>query len=302
MSPVPDEPTAPIPPSDPREGWSLPGFGEMPITSVLDARVARVLAPNASPMTLDGTNTYVLGEPGSGAVIVLDPGPDDPGHRERVEQVVAERDAEVAGIVVTHHHVDHAEAAVAWAARYGCRVVASTEQIAGRDGRVVADADAVDAGGLRLQVVATPGHTRDHIAVRMDDGTLLTGDHVLGRGTSVVAYPDGDLTAYLESLRRVLDLGPARLLPGHGPELTEDPQAVLRFYRDHRRFREQQILAILAVGPATPAQLVARIYAEVDRRVWPAAEASTRAALASLADRDRVWLRDDGYAELPRGD
>jgi hypothetical protein len=121
--------------------------------------------------------------------------------------------------------------------------------------------------GLDVEVVATPGHTRDHVAYRLASGVLLTGDHVLGRGTSVVAYPDGDLAAYLASLRRVLDLGPDALYPGHGPELTVDPAAVVRYYLDHRRFREQQILIALQEGPAAPATLVATIYREVDRRL-----------------------------------
>ena len=128
---------------------------------------------------------------------------------------------------------------------------------------------------------------------------MLTGDHVLGRGTSVVPHPEGDLVAYLESLRRVHDLGPDALYPGHGPELTEDPDAVLTYYRDHRHFREQQILAALADGPTTPRGLVERIYADVDRRLWSAAEASTRAALVGLHDRGELVHRDDDTVALP---
>jgi len=288
----------PDPPVDPRLGWDLPGFGQLPTVSDLDEIVTRVLAPNPSPMTLDGTNTYVIGPEGRGDVVVVDPGPDDPGHLAHVEQVVTARDAEVSAIIVTHHHLDHAEAAAGWAERFACRVVASTPQVAGRHGRIVGDGDLVTVGDLDLEVVSTPGHTRDHLALRLPTGALLTGDHVLGRGTSVVAYPDGDLTAYLESLRRVLALGPDGLLPGHGPELTEDPQAVLRYYREHRAFREAQILAALADGPATPRELVARIYADVDRRLWDAAEASTRATLASLDERGRIQLGDDDRARM----
>ncbi|MCA1784296.1 MAG: hypothetical protein LC679_19625, partial [Intrasporangiaceae bacterium] len=147
---------------------------------------------------------------------------------------------------------------------------------------------------------ATPGHTRDHLSLRLPTGAVLTGDHVLGRGTSVVAHPDGDLSAYLASLRRLLDLGPDALFPGHGPELTEDPTAVLIYYQHHRAFREAQITAILAEGPATPAALVARIYAEVDRRVWAAAEASTRATLAVLVARAEVQWDASGRVALRR--
>jgi glyoxylase-like metal-dependent hydrolase (beta-lactamase superfamily II) len=286
------------PPVDPRSSWDLPRPGEMPRVSVLDELVTRVLAPNPSPMTLDGTNTYVIAPAGSGDAVVVDPGPEEPEHLARVEEVLSDADAQVRSIVVTHHHLDHAAAAAGWATRFGCPVVASTVDVAGPGGRIVADGDRVAAGPLHLDVVATPGHTRDHVALRLPSGALLTGDHVLGRGTSVVAYPDGDLTAYLESLRRVLALGPDQLFPGHGPELTEDPQAVLRYYAEHRGFREAQILAILARGPATPRQIVEDVYREVDRRLWDAAEASTRAALASLEERGVLAFGDDGHAAL----
>jgi glyoxylase-like metal-dependent hydrolase (beta-lactamase superfamily II) len=283
----------PTPPRDPRTTWELPAFGEMPTISPLDDLVTRILAPNPSPMTLDGTNTYVVAPVGRGEAAIVDPGPDDAEHLARVQQVLADRDVQVTAIVVTHHHLDHAEAAAAWARHFGCAVIASTHDVAGDAGRVVADGDLVHVGGLDLEVVATPGHTRDHVALRLPTGALMTGDHVLGRGTSVVAYPDGDLTAYLESLRRVLALGPDQLLPGHGPELTEDPQAVLRYYRDHRAFRETQVLAALAGGAHTPRELVAIIYADVDRRLWDAAEASTRATLASLRERGLVAVGSD---------
>ncbi len=286
------------PPRDPRETWQLPPFGAMPEIADLDPVTTRVLAPNPSPMTLDGTNTYVVGAAGSGEVLVVDPGPDDAEHLGRVERVVGERDAAVRSVVVTHHHLDHAAAAAAWAGRMACPVVASTPAVAGAHGTVVGHGARVPLAGLDVEVVATPGHTRDHVALRLGTGALLTGDHVLGRGTSVVAHPDGDLAAYLDSLRRVLDLGPDVLYPGHGPELTEDPQAVLTYYRDHRRFRERQILAVLAEGPSTPRGLVERIYAEVDHRLWPAAEASTRAALAALDAAGRVRLAPDDVAHL----
>jgi glyoxylase-like metal-dependent hydrolase (beta-lactamase superfamily II) len=121
---------------------------------------------------------------------------------------------------------------------------------------------------------------------------------VLGRGTSVVAHPDGDLVAYLDSLRRVLQLGPDVLFPGHGPELTIDPSAGLRYYAEHRAFRRAQLQAALRDGPATPERLVERIYHDVDPRLWPAAEASTRAALTAMAREGTVRWAPDGPAEL----
>ncbi len=298
-------PTLPDPPVDPRQRWSLPAFGAMDAVTELDEVVTRVLAPNPSPMTLDGTNTYVIGVAGSGEALVVDPGPDDDGHRRSVEVVLAGLDAGVRAVVVTHHHLDHAEAAVDWARRFGAPVLAAEAGVArpadapaGHRGSTLADGQRVSLAGLDVEVVATPGHTRDHLALRLETGALLTGDHVLGRGTSVVAYPDGDLEAYLRSLTRVLALGPDVLYPGHGPALREDPGAVLRFYAEHRAYRERQVLTALEGRRATPRELVEDIYAEVDRRVWPAAEASTRATLALLEQRGQVRLGADDRASL----
>jgi glyoxylase-like metal-dependent hydrolase (beta-lactamase superfamily II) len=277
--------TAPV---DPRTTWDLPPFGGLAVVEHLDEVTTRILAPNPSHMTLDGTNTYVLGVPGRGEALVVDPGPDDAGHLERVRAELARRDAGVRAVVVTHHHHDHAEAAASWAAGFGCPVIAASRAVAGPDGHVVGDGDTVDLADLEVGIVATPGHTRDHVALRVGTGALLTGDHVLGRGTSVVTHPDGDLAAYLDSLRRVLELGPDVLHPGHGPTLREDPAAVLTYYQEHREYRQRQILAALADGPATPRDLVAVIYADVDPVLWPAAEASTRAALAVLVGDGRV--------------
>jgi glyoxylase-like metal-dependent hydrolase (beta-lactamase superfamily II) len=284
-------------PVDPRLTWALPAPGELPRATRLDEVTTRVVAPNPSPMTLDGTNTYVLGRAGSGEVLVVDPGPHDPAHLERVRAVVAEADAQVRAVVVTHHHHDHAEAALPLAADLGCPVVASTAAVAGGTGTVVADGDRVPLAGLDVEVVATPGHTRDHVALKLGTGALLTGDHVLGRGTSVVAHPDGDLLAYLDSLRRVLALGPDVLHPGHGPTLDHDATAVLRYYHDHRRHRQAQLRAALDPGPATPRQLVERIYTDLDPRVLPAAEASTRAALDAMTRAGELReLGDDRFA------
>lgn len=275
-------------PPDPRLTWDLPAFGEMSTVVDFDEVVTRVLAPNPSPMTLDGTNTYVIADGDGGAAIVVDPGPEDDDHLAAVEDVLERRELTPVHVVVTHHHLDHTAALHAWAALWEADVHAPTREVAGPEGHLVGDGGRIEADGAAITAVATPGHTRDHLAYRLDHGPVLTGDHVLGRGTSVVAYPDGDLAAYLASLRRLLDLGPDALYPGHGPALTEDPTAVLTYYREHRAFREQQILALLAVEPATPRQLVERIYAAVDRRLWDAAEASTRAALVLLEDEGRV--------------
>jgi glyoxylase-like metal-dependent hydrolase (beta-lactamase superfamily II) len=266
------------PPADPRLTWDLPPLGQLPREARLDELVSRVLAPNAGMMSLDGTNTYVIH--GDGEAAVVDPGPPDPEHLARVEQAIG--DAACRWILVTHHHVDHAEAALPWAEQLGVSVCAARPEVAGPDGRVIADGDQVALAGTSVRAIATPGHTSDHLAFRLDSGVVLTGDHILGRGTSVVTYPEGDLLAYLESLRRVLDLGPSALLPGHGPELCDDPTAVIEYYLAHRLFRERQILAVLRDGPSDVKAIVARVYADVDPALHPAAEQSTRAAVEKM--------------------
>jgi glyoxylase-like metal-dependent hydrolase (beta-lactamase superfamily II) len=286
---------------DPRTGWGLPAPGALPRTADLEALVSRVLAPNASSMTLDGTNTYVVGAPGSGQAVVVDPGPLDEGHLAAVEAVLAARGARVVAVLVTHHHGDHAEAARPWAARFGAPVGAATTAVTGPGGRLLAAGDRLRLAGTTIGVVGTPGHTADHLAFRLESGAVLVGDHVLGRGTSVVTHPEGDVVAYLESLRRVHDLGPSALYCGHGPELTVDPGAVLEFYRAHRAYREQQLVDALAAGPRTVDQLVAQVYAAVPQALWPAAAQSTRATLAKLVAEGRVQPRADDAVALVAG-
>jgi glyoxylase-like metal-dependent hydrolase (beta-lactamase superfamily II) len=288
-------------PVDPRTGWGLPAPGALPRTADLEPLVSRVLAPNPSSMTLDGTNTYVVGAPGSGQAVVVDPGPADADHLAAVEAVLAARDARVVAVLVTHHHGDHAEAARPWGARFGAPVAAAAASVTGPGGQLLADGDRLRLAGTTIGVVTTPGHTADHLAFRLESGAVLVGDHVLGRGTSVVPYPEGDLLAYLESLRRVHDLGPSALYCGHGPELTVDPGAVLDYYRAHRAYREDQLLAALAAGPRTVDQLVAEVYAEVPRELWPSAAMSTRAALVKLAAEERVELRPDDVVAAVAG-
>jgi glyoxylase-like metal-dependent hydrolase (beta-lactamase superfamily II) len=281
-------------PADPRLSWSLPAPGRMAVVAELEPQVTRVLAPNPSGMTLDGTNTYLVGEPGSGQAVLVDPGPDDAAHLAAVEAELAARDARCVAVLVTHHHGDHAEAALPWGARFGAPVAAARADVAGPGGRLLEPGERLALAGATLDVVATPGHTADHLAFRLGSGAVLVGDHVLGRGTSVVTHPEGDVVAYLESLRRVHDLGPAALYCGHGPELTEDPTAVLDFYLAHRAYREAQLLEALAAGARSVDELVATVYAAVPESLWPAAAQSTRATLAKLAAEGRVELGDDG--------
>jgi glyoxylase-like metal-dependent hydrolase (beta-lactamase superfamily II) len=247
----------------------------------LDEVTTLVLAPNPSPMTLEGTNTYLLGAPSSGAVVVVDPGPDLLVHREAVEAALAERDAEVAAVVLTHHHADHAEAA-GWAASWGVALHAFTPRLVKAEAAALRDGEVLSHAGVAIEAVHTPGHASDHLCLRVGDtGAILTGDHVLGRGTSVVAWPDGDMGAYLASLERLAALPADVLYPGHGP-VVEDPAGKVAAYLAHRHEREEQVLAALRGGATTPAGIVAVVYADVDPILHPAAERSVRAHLDKL--------------------
>ncbi|MEO6791953.1 MAG: MBL fold metallo-hydrolase [Ornithinibacter sp.] len=239
-------------------------------------------------MTLDGTNTWVLLEPGSSDAVVIDPGPLHEGHLQAVLDVVRASGARVVETILTHGHHDHAEAAPRFAELTGTRVRA-----VGRGHDDLSDGDVVTAGGLELRVVATPGHTADSISFALAaDHALLTGDTVLGRGTTVVAHPDGELTAYLASLERISRLtgegAVSAILPGHGP-VVPDAGAMVSFYRTHRRERLEQVRAALADGAAAeddPVEgVLRRVYADVPEAVWPAARMSIRAQLEHLSAR-----------------
>lgn len=265
----------------------------------LDELTAMVLAPNPSLLTLEGTNTYLLGRPGASAVVVVDPGPDLLAHRHALDEAVAERDAEVVAVVLTHHHADHAEAA-GWAQDWSAPVYGFTPDLLPVDAEALRDGEILSRAGVTLEAVHTPGHASDHLCLRVEEtGAVLTGDHVLGRGTTVVAHPDGDMVAYLSSLQRLADLGAAVLYPGHGPVISE-PGEVVAGYIAHRHEREEQVLAALAAGERTPGEVVARVYVDVDSRLHPAAERSVRAHLSKLVAEGRVHRVGDGPAEAYR--
>ena len=249
------------------------------------ARARCVLAPNPSPMTLDGTNTWVIAEPDSRGVVVVDPGPDDEGHLRRVLEVARAGGRHVAQIVLTHGHLDHSAGAARFAKLAKAPVGALDPGLRlGTEG--FRGGDVITAAGCELRVIATPGHTADSLSLLLPaDGGLLTGDTVLGRGTTVIAS-DGSLGDYLQTLgdlRSLTDEAGLRvLLPGHGP-LLRDPAAVLDYYIGHRRERLEQVRAAMATGARTPAEVVAVVYADVDRSLWPAAELSVKAQLDYLS-------------------
>jgi glyoxylase-like metal-dependent hydrolase (beta-lactamase superfamily II) len=248
-------------------------------------RARCVLAPNPGLMTLEGTNTWLVAEPGSATTVVIDPGPDNEGHLRRVMTVAEEAGQRIAAIVLTHGHLDHSGGArmLSGLTAAGVRAVDPAHRLGAEGlppGAVIADS------GCEIEVMATPGHTADSVSLYLRaDGAVLTGDTVLGRGTTVIA-DDGSLADYLGSLdrlRALADAAPLRtLLPGHGP-LLGDPAAVLDFYIAHRAERLAEIRAALAAGDRSRPQIVARVYADVDKALWPFAEVSVRAQLAYLA-------------------
>ncbi|MDQ2876731.1 MAG: MBL fold metallo-hydrolase [Actinomycetota bacterium] len=249
-----------------------------------------VLAPNPSPMTLDGTNTWLIAEPGSAAAIVIDPGPEDEGHLLRVRDLAARAGQRVALIVLTHRHSDHSAGAARLAELTGAPVRAvDPEQRLGDEG--LSAGDVLTGAGCELRVLATPGHSSDSVCLHLPaDGAVLTGDTVLGRGTTVIGG-DGSLTEYLSSLRRLRALADETdlrvLLPGHGPLLPR-PAETLDYYLAHRAERLAEVQAALTAGDTTPDQIVERVYAAVPRAVWPAARISVRAQLDYLARRGDV--------------
>ncbi|MCK6209544.1 MBL fold metallo-hydrolase [Georgenia sp. EYE_87] len=246
----------------------------------LSERATCVLAPNPGVMTLEGTNTWLLREPGGSDVVVVDPGPADDDHVTRVLEAATADGGRVGLVLLTHHHRDHSGAVEAIAGRTGAPV-------RGGGHAPLADGERLDLGDLSVEVLATPGHTADSLSFLLPaDGLLLTGDTVLGRGTSVLAWPDGNLTDYLHSLDRlaaaVHEGLVSRLAPGHGPAV-DDPAAVLAGLQQHRLERLQEIRAAVEGGADDVDEVVTAVYGThlgADRR--RAATMSVRAQLDHL--------------------
>ncbi|HZG95785.1 MAG TPA: MBL fold metallo-hydrolase [Mycobacteriales bacterium] len=245
------------------------------------ARALLVRADNPGPMTLEGTNSWLLAEPGASRAVAVDPGPDDPAHLTALVAAAGARGREIAVILLTHGHPDHAAGAPRLRELTGAVVLAADPAYGGP----LPASHRVD--GLQLTTVPTPGHSADSVSfLVVADGVVLTGDHVLGRGTTVVEHPEGRLADYLESLERVRRLHARALLPGHGP-VVDDPDAVLDYYVRHRAERLDQIVAAVAAGATTPREIVERVYVDTDRRLHPVAELSVRAGLELLVEQGR---------------
>ena len=231
----------------------------------LPSWVTLVRAPNPGPMTLDGTNSWLLTAPG-GRRVLVDPGPADDVHLARLAEYRPSL------ILLTHGHPDHVEGLPALVDLLGgCPVWDRVEERRALD-------------GLDIQLLATPGHTADSVCFRVEaarERVILTGDTILGRGTAVVAHPDGNLGDYLASLRRLEGFAGIAVLPGHGPALA-DCGAAARAYLDHRLARLDQVRQALVDGARTARDVVERVYAEVDPALWPAAEWLVRAQLDYL--------------------
>jgi len=258
-----------------------PAYGELrPVTESASV----LLCDNPGIMTLDGTNTWVLRGRGSAEMVIVDPGPDDDVHLQRIAAL-----GRIPLVLISHKHEDHTGGIDKLVDLTGAVVRSVGSGFLRGLGGSLTDGEVIDAAGLRITVLATPGHTADSLSFVVDDGAgpgaVLTADTVLGRGTTVIDSEDGSLREYLESLHRLQGLGPRTVLPGHGPDLA-DLTEVTAMYLAHRQERLDQVRdAVRALGEdATARQVVEHVYTDVDQKLWDAAEKSVQAQLDYLRD------------------
>ncbi|MFE3293528.1 MBL fold metallo-hydrolase [Rhodococcus sp. NPDC059234] len=241
---------------------------------------AVMLENNPGMMTLDGTNTWILRAPGREEIVVVDPGEADEEHLLRIAEV-----GPVALTLITHRHRDHTEGIDRFVGLTGSPVRAVDPQFRRHTDAGLPDGELIEEVGLAIRVLRTPGHTKDSTSFVIEgEGSVLTGDTILGRGTTVLDSTDGDLGDYLSSLRSLIDLGAGRtVLPGHGPDLP-DLQSVAQAYLAHREERLDQVRAALETlgHDASVRQVVEHVYSDVDRKLWPVAEQSVRVQLDYL--------------------
>lgn len=255
-----------------------PAYGVLrPVVEAESLTASVLLCDNPGIMTLEGTNTWVLRGRGSDEIVVVDPGPDDAEHIARLAAL-----GRVPLVLISHRHGDHTDGIDRLVDATGASVRAVGSGFLRRHGAPLRDGEVIDVAGVRITVMATPGHTADSVSFLVD-GAVLTGDTVLGRGTTVIDDEDGSLASYLDSLRRLQGLGRLAVLPGHGPDLA-DVRAVSAMYLAHREQRLDQVRQALRVlgDDASARAVVAQVYTDVDEKLWDAAEKSVRAQLDYL--------------------
>jgi glyoxylase-like metal-dependent hydrolase (beta-lactamase superfamily II) len=249
-----------------------------------------VLAPNASPLTLEGTRTYVVG---GDRVVIIDPGSDEPSHLDAVtEQVGA---GAVSAIVVTHDHPDHTPGADELASRLGAPVLMARRGTCG-------DGDRLECDAGELYTVATPGHTDDHVALHWpDQDAVFCGDLMMGgHDTALIAPPEGRLGPYLASLERIRGLRPRVIYPAHGPPFSNPEDALDRYVR-HRQLRLDQVRRAIRAGASTREEMVLAVYGEeLEPELIPAAGAALKAYLEHLQGAGRIRRRGRGWEDVPR--
>jgi len=239
--------------------------------------IRSITAPNPGPFTLDGTRTYLLGE-----TAVLDPGPAIESHIEAIRAAMPRLDT----ILITHRHGDHAPAAVPLKALTGARIIAPRNVLDEVDQRV-SGGERLAIEGEEIEVIATPGHTNEHVCYLTAAGALFTGDTILGAGTTAIFPPDGHMGDYIRSLQTLRGREPRRIHPAHGPD-REDAVALIDEYIAHRLERERQVLEAVEQGATTIPAMRARIYPELNPQLHRAAEIQIQAHLIKLAEERRI--------------
>ncbi|GGE31261.1 MBL fold metallo-hydrolase [Marinicauda pacifica] len=275
----------------------------------LSPLIRRVVASNPGPFTFTGTGVYIVGH---GTVAMIDPGPLDAGHEAALDQALeGER---VSHVLLTHHHLDHSPLAARMASRHGCKTYGrrprrtppaggETRMEAGDDDSFapdveLEDGDVLTGPGWTLEALHTPGHTSNHLCFALkEENTLFSGDHVMAWSTSVVSPPDGHMGDYISQLERIRARGFGRIWPTHGPAI-DDPEAFLDAYIEHRRARERQILGQIEAGRTTIREMVSSMYADVDKRLHPAAAHSVLAHIIHLVEQGRIEVADGGTPDL----
>jgi glyoxylase-like metal-dependent hydrolase (beta-lactamase superfamily II) len=274
--------------------------------------VARLVAPNPGPFTYSGTCSYVVGQ---ARCIVIDPGPDDAAHLDALMAVIEGRAVEA--ILLTHTHKDHSPLALTLSKATGAPVMSggphrparaprgeetllldASADLDHRPDRLLEDGEELSFDGRMITVLATPGHTMNHLCFALDEDLLFSGDHVMAWSTSIVAPPDGAMNAYLASLRKLIALGDrfGQMLPGHGGPV-QSPLAFMRALLQHRQQREASILARLAAGDRTTAEIVAATYLGLDKRLILPARLSVLAHLEALIEQGVVAAEGEAGLE-----